>query len=78
MPDYRRRLEALERHTQQNDRMTEAEISAGVARYRCALGEGSSIAGIPSPDQFAAMLRGLPAWMARTFAFSADPADLLL
>ncbi|EZP72350.1 hypothetical protein BV96_01783 [Sphingomonas paucimobilis] len=76
--DLLRRLRALERHASKDDRMTEAELFAGVARYRAALGEGFAVAGIPSADDFAAMLRRMPAWMARTFAWSAEPMDLLL
>lgn len=78
MPDLRHRLAALERNARHSDRMTEVELSAGVARYRVALGEGGAVAGILSADQFATMLRQMPAWMARTFALSVDPLDMML
>lgn len=73
-----RRLRALERHTQQDGRLTNAELSAGIARYEAASSEFRTIAGIASAIAFSTMLRRMPPWMGRIFATSVDPMDMLL
>lgn len=76
--DLSRRLWALERHAQQDGRLTEADILVGIARYNAASSEFQTIAGIASAENFATMIRQMPPWMGRIYATSVDPMDMML